>query len=105
MVWSNDPGQINKGKGYRTVDRLDYFADVWGMDGVYLGPYGACVQQPFLLALRLILIVNRTAQYVVDGEPRFSQELCSDSYSFNRRGGLYYTDCLPNISSKVAGFD
>ena len=55
------------GKGYGAVDRLDYFAADWSVDCVYPGSDGGCAQHALLLALRLILIVNRAAQYIVDG--------------------------------------
>ena len=63
------------------------------------------MQQPLLLALRLILIVNRAAQYIVDGGSRFRRELCADHYSFDRRGSLNYEDRLPDIPPKVADHD
>ena len=105
MVWSNDPGRVNGGKGYGVVDRLDCSTAVWGMDRVYPGLDGGCVQQPLLLVLKLILIVNRAAQYIVDGGSRFRRELCAGHYSFNHRGGLSYKDHLPNIPPEVAGLD
>ena len=105
MVLSNESGRVYRGKGYKAVDRLDCFVVVWDVDGVYPGPNYGCTQHPFLLALRLILIVNRAAQDVVYDGPRFRRELCIGRYSFNRRGGLSSTDCLPDISHKVAGPD
>ena len=56
-----------------------------------------------LMALRLILIISRAAQFVVDGGPRFRWELYAGRYSFDRRGGLRYADHLLNIPSEVAG--
>ena len=76
------------GKGYGAVDRLDYFAADWSVDCVYPRSDGGCAQHALLLALRLILIVNRAAQYIVDGGPRFRWEVGVGRYSFNRRGGL-----------------
>ena len=102
MVWSNDPGRVNRGKGYRVVNRLDCPATIWGVDGVYPGTDGGCAQQPLLLVLRLILIVSRAAQYVVYSGARFRRELCAGCYSFYRRGGLNSTNRLPDISPKVA---
>ena len=75
------------------------------MDRVYPGPNGGWAQQPLLLALRLILIVSRATQYIVDGWSRFRRELCTDCYSFDRRGGLNYTDRLLDIPPEVAGPD
>ena len=71
MVWDNDPKWVNGGKGYGAVDRLDYSATVWGVDRVYPGSDGGCAQQSLLLALRLVLIVSRATQYIVDGGSRF----------------------------------
>ena len=105
VVRSNDPGQVNRGKGYRVVNWLDYLAVVWDMDGVYTGPDCGCTQQPLLLAVRLILIDSRAAQYVVYGGLRFRRELCAGRYSFDCRGGLSFTDRLPDISPEVASLD
>ena len=62
-------------------------------------------QQPHLLALRLILVFNQAAQYVVYGGLRFRRELCPGCYSFNSGGSLSSTDRLPNISLEVASPD
>ena len=105
VVGSNDPGRVNRRKGYRVVNWLDFPAVVWDVDVVYTGPDCGYKQQPLLLVLRLIPIVNRVTQYVVYGGLRFRQELCADRYSFNRRGDLSSTDRLPNISPKVADPD
>ena len=75
------------------------------MDLVYPGPEGGCAQHPLLLALRLILIVNRAAQYIVDGGSRFKHELCAVRYSFDCRGGLNYADRFPDIPPEVASLD
>ena len=101
-MWSNDPGRVNKGKGYKAVNWLDCSAAVWGVDGFYSSPEGGCEQQPLHLALRLILIVSRAAQYIVDGGQRNRQELYTDRYSFDRRGDLSYTDRLSDIPPEVA---
>ena len=86
---SNDPGRVNRGKGYRAVNWLDYSVAIWDVNGVHLGLGYNCSQQPPLLALRLILVVNRAAQYVVYGGSRF------------RRGGLSSTGRFLNISPEV----
>ena len=61
MVWSNDPGWVNRGKEYGDVNLLDRSAAIWGVDGVHVGPDYGRSQQPHLLAFRLILIVHRGA--------------------------------------------
>ena len=104
-MWSNDLKRVNREKGYRAVDRLDCSTAVWDVDGVYSGLDSGCTQQPFLLSLRLILIVNRAAQYVVYGGSRFRRELYTGRYSFNRRSGFSSMDRLPDISPEVAGPD
>ena len=57
------------------VNRLDCSVAVWDMDGIHSGPGCGRSQQPHLLALILILIVNRAAQCVVYGGPRFRRKL------------------------------
>ena len=102
---SNDPGQVNKGKGYRVVNWPDCSAAIYDFDGVHLGSGYGRSQQPPLLVLRLILIINRAAQYVVYGGPRFRQKLCTGRYSFNRKGSFSSADRLPNIYPEVADPD
>ena len=105
MVQSNDPGRVNRGKGYRVVNWLDCSTAIWDVDGIHSGSSCGRSQQPPFLALRLILVVNRAAQYVFYGGPRFRWELCVGHYSFNRGGGLSSADRFPNISPKVDGPD
>ena len=105
MVLSNNPGRVKKGKGYRAVNWMDCSAAIRDVDGIYPGSSYGRSQQPLLLALRLILVVDRAADYVIYGRPRFKQELCACHYSFNRESGLNSVDRLPNISPKVAGPD
>ena len=105
MVWNNDPRRVNGGKEYGAVDRLDCSVVDWRVDRVYQGPDDGYKQHALLLALILILIVSRAAQYMVDGGLRFRRELWDDNYSFNRRGNLSYVDRLPNIPYEVVGLD
>ena len=105
MVRSNDTGRVNKGKGYRAVNWLDSSTAIWDVDGIHPGSGCGRSQQPHFLALRLILVVNRAAQYVVYGGPRFMWELYTGRYSFNPEGGLNSVDCLSNISSEVVSPD
>ena len=83
MVQCNDPGRVNKGKGYRAVNRLDCSTAIWDVDGIHPGLGCGRSQQPPLLALRLILVFNRAARYIVYGGPRFKREHCAGCYSFN----------------------
>ena len=36
MVWGDNPGQVNRMKGYRVVNRLYCFAVIRGTDGIHL---------------------------------------------------------------------
>ena len=63
------------------------------------------MHQPLPLALRLILIVSRVAQYVVYGGPWFKRELRASCYSFNFKDGLSSAGRLPNISPEMVGPD
>ena len=101
-MWDNDPGRVNGGKGYGSVDQLEHYAANWSVDHVYPGPDGGCAQYALLLALRLILIVSRVAQYIVDGGLRLRWELCTSRYSLDCRGCLRYADRLPDIPPEVA---
>ena len=75
MVWSDDNGRVNGRKGYGAVNRLHCFAVIWGTDGVHPGSNYGCLQQLFPLTLRLILVIDWAAQYVIDGGPGLEQEL------------------------------
>ena len=99
MVWSNDPGRVNRGKGYRVVNRLDCPATIWGVDGVYPGTDGGCAQQPLLLVLRLILIVSRAAQYVVYSGARFRRELLRWLLFFRPQGWSQFHEPSPGYIS------
>ena len=59
----------------------------------------------FFLALRLILVVSRAAQYIVDGGLRFRWEVGPDRYSFDRGGYLRYAYYLPDIPPELVGPD
>ena len=61
MVQSNDPGRVNREKGYRVVNWLDYSIAIWDVNGIHLSSGCGRSQQPPLLELRLILVVNRAA--------------------------------------------
>ena len=37
MVRCNDPGRVNRGKGYRVVNRLDFSTAIWDVDGIHPG--------------------------------------------------------------------
>ena len=105
MVRCNDSGRVNRGKGYGAVNWLDYSATIRDMDGIYPGSGVGRSQQPPLMMLGLILVVDRAAQYVIYGGPRFRRELPAGRYSFNFRGDFNSTDCLLNISPKVDSSD
>ena len=49
MVRSNDPGRVNRGKGYRVVNWLDCFDAIWDVDDIHSGSGCGCSQQPPLL--------------------------------------------------------
>ena len=61
MVQSNNRGRVNRATGYRVVNWLDCSVAIWDVNGVHLGSGCDRSQQPPLLTLRLILIVNRAA--------------------------------------------
>ena len=105
MVWNNDPGRVNGGKGYGDVDWLDCFSADRSVDRVYSSLDGGCAQHSLLMALKLILIVSRASQYIVDGRLRFRWELYTDRYSFGHRGDLRYAGCLLDIPPEVADPD
>ena len=105
MVRCKDPGRVNRGKGYGAVNWLDYSVAIRDVDGIYSGSGVGRSQQPPLMMLGLILVVDRAAQYVIYGGPRFRRELPAGRCSFNCRDEFSSADCLQNISPKVDGSD
>ena len=105
MVWSENPGQVNGGKGYGVVNRLYCSAIIRGTDGVHPGSSCGCSQQLFPLTIGLILVIGGAAQYVIDGGPRLGRELCTGRYSFSYYSGFYRAGRLFDISSEVASPD
>ena len=102
MERSDDPKRVNRGKGNRAVNLLYCSATIRNMDSIYPGSGYGRLQEPLLLALRQILVVDQATQYVIYGGSRFRWELCAGFYSFTCRGGFSSTDRLSNISPEMA---
>ena len=63
----NDSGRVNKGKGYRAVNRLSCSGVLSGVDGVYPS-FGQGRPEHFSpMLFGLILAIGRSPQYKVDG--------------------------------------
>ena len=105
MMWGDDPGRVNGRKGYGAVNRLYYCTAVRGTDGVYPGSDCGNSEHLSSLPLRLVLIIARATQYIVDGGPRFRWEFYPSNYSSSYGGGFCFAGRLPNVSSEVPSSD
>ena len=60
IMEGNDPGRVNKGKGYRAVNRLSCSGVLQGADGVYPGSDRGCPEHFSPLLFGLILAIDRS---------------------------------------------
>ena len=67
VMRGNDPGRVNRGKGYRAVNRLNYCDVLSGVDGVHPGFDRGRPEHFSPMLFGLILDIGRSPQYKVDG--------------------------------------
>ena len=97
----NDLGRVNRGKGYRAINRLSCNGILQGADGVYLGSNRSRPKHFSPLLFGLILAIGRSPQYKVDvwlgarGMFNINNDLVS------RGSDCYPVDWLSDISSEV----
>ena len=101
VMRGNDPGRVNRGKGYKAVNWLNCCDVLSGADGVYLGSDRGRWEHFSSLLFGLILAIGRSPQYKVDGWPG-----SRGMFSVNNDHVSYGSDCYPagwlsNISSEV----
>ena len=102
-MWCDDPCRIDRWKGYRAVHQQDCKDISPITDGVHSGSNRGCPEHCSPLFLGLILVVDRSPQYEVDGRPRFGGIF--DLYN----GPMGCGSCccpagwLPQVPSEVAG--
>ena len=77
VMRGNDPGRVNRGKGYRAINRLSCNDVLPGADDVYPGSDRSRPKNFSPLLFGLILAIGRSPQYKVDGWP--GPEACSVS--------------------------
>ena len=70
-MWCDDPRGVNRWKGYRAINR-EHCRDISLIaDGVYSGSDRGCSEHSSPLFLGLVLVVDRSPRYEVDGRLRF----------------------------------
>ena len=69
VVWCDDPCRVNRGKGYKVVNRQNCCDIPLVADGVYSGSDRSRPEHSSPMFLGLILAVDRSPQYKVDGRP------------------------------------
>ena len=101
VVWCDDPCRIDRWKGYRAVHRQDCRDISPIADGVHSGSNRGCPKHCSLLFLGLILDVDQSPQYEVDGRPRFGGmfDLCNGPMGCG--SGCCPAGCLPQVPSEV----
>ena len=67
IMGNNNLVCVDKRKRYGAIYWLGFFMSSFHVDNIYPGPNRSGSQEFLLVALRLILIVRRAAQYVVCG--------------------------------------
>ena len=67
IMRGNDPGRVNRGKGYRAINRLSCSGVLLGGDGVYPGSNRSRPEHFSPILFGLILAIGRSPQYKVDG--------------------------------------
>ena len=102
-MWRDDPCGVNRWKGYRAVHRKNCWDISLIADGVYPGFNEGCLEHSSPLFLGLILVVDRSPQYEVDGRPRpWSMfDFCNGLVGCGSE--CCPTGWLPQVSSEVAG--
>ena len=67
VMRGNDLGKVNRGKEYRAVNRLSFSSVLPGADGVYPSSDRSLPEHFSPLLFGLILAIDRSPQYKVDG--------------------------------------
>ena len=103
VVWCDDPCRVNMGQGYRAVNRQNYCDIPPVADGVYSGSNIGRLKQSSPLFLGLILAVNWSPRYKVDGRPgsRSMFDICNGPIGCG--SSCYLTGWLPQVPSEVPG--
>ena len=101
VMRGNDPGRVNRGKGYKAVNRLNCCDVLSGADGVHPGFDRGCSEHFSPLLFGLILATGRSPQYKVDGWPGARGMLDINNDPVNCRSDCYPAGWLSNISSEV----
>ena len=60
VMRGNDPGRVNRGKGYRVIDRLNFCDVLSGADGVHCGSDRGRQELFSPLLFGLILVIDRS---------------------------------------------
>ena len=71
IVGHNNPVRVDRRKGYGAIYWLDFFMFAFCVDSIYLGFNCGDFEELLLLELRLILVIRRATQYIVDCWSRF----------------------------------
>ena len=65
IVGHNNPIRVDRRKGYEAIYWFGFFMSAFSVDSIYPGLNCGSSQKLLLLALQLILVVRRAAQYIV----------------------------------------
>ena len=101
VMRDNDPGRVNRGKGYRAVNQLNCCDVLSGANGVHLGSNQGRSEHFSPLLFGLILAIDRSPQYKVDGWPGARGMLNINNDPISCGSDCYSAGWLSNISSEV----
>ena len=101
VMRDNDPGRVNRGKGYRAFNQLSCSGVLPGANGVYPSPDRSHPEHFSPLLFGLILAIGRSPQYKVDGRTRARGMLNINNDPVSCGSDCYPAGWLSNISSKV----
>ena len=101
VMRGNDPGRVNRGEKYRAVNRLSCCGVLPSANGVYPGSDGGRLEHFSPLLFGLILAIDRSPQYKIDGwaGPQGMLNIHNDPVSCG--SACYPAGWLSYISSEV----
>ena len=101
IMRDNDPSRVNRGKGYRVVNRLSFCGVFPGVKGVYPGSDRGHPKHFSSLLFGLILAIDQSPQYKVDGWSGARGMLNINNDPVGCGSDCYPAGWLSNIPSEV----
>ena len=103
VMRGNDPGRVNRGKGYRAVNQLNCCDVLSGANGVHPGFDRGRSEHFSPLFFELILAIGQSPQYKVDGWPGSRSMLGTNNDPVSCGSGCCLAGWLSYIPFEVSG--